>query len=258
MYKKEYKEIVEVAILAGMIMLQANAECYRVENTVGHILSTSHLPTIDVFANTTGLFITLDGPDLAEPITYVKRISKRDTNLMKIHLVNQISRDITSNTITIKDANKALLNIQKNNYTKKKSDIAIIFLVISFVVLFGGDIKTILLAVIAAVVLVITDHLKSYLNLNDFISGTFSTTVVATIIPILTKISGGSDHSLNIVIISALMPVFPGTAFTNGFRDSFKGDYGAGVTKIVEALIIAASLGAGVAIGLFIARGIMS
>ncbi|MGV3061111.1 threonine/serine exporter, partial [Streptococcus hyovaginalis] len=38
--------------------------------------------------------------------------------------------------------------------------------------------------------------------------------------------------------------------------DSFKGDYGEGVAKIVEALTIAASLGVGVDLGLFIAKGV--
>ena len=55
----KYKQLVKVATLAGMIMLESNAESYRVENTVERILSISQLPTVEVFANTTGLFITL-------------------------------------------------------------------------------------------------------------------------------------------------------------------------------------------------------
>lgn len=46
-----------MASLTGIIMLESNAECYRVEQTVSCILNVSQLSTVDVFANTTGLFI---------------------------------------------------------------------------------------------------------------------------------------------------------------------------------------------------------
>ncbi len=60
MEENQYKMLVKVATLAGIIMLESNAESYRVETTVERILSVSQLPIVDVFANTTGLFITLD------------------------------------------------------------------------------------------------------------------------------------------------------------------------------------------------------
>jgi hypothetical protein len=65
-------------------------------------------------------------------------------------------------------------------------------------------------------------------------------------------------HNLDIIIISALMPLFPGTAFTNGIRDTLKGDYVSGLAKIAEALVIAVSLGLGVALGLFVSNGVLS
>ncbi|CRH92591.1 Uncharacterised protein [Chlamydia trachomatis] len=52
-----YKKLVKMASLTGIIMLESNAECYRVEQTVSCILNVSQLSTVDVFANTTGLFI---------------------------------------------------------------------------------------------------------------------------------------------------------------------------------------------------------
>lgn len=258
MFLKDYKYIVEVATFAGLIMLESNAECYRVENTVSRILKISNLPTIDVFANTTGLFITLDGPNLKAPITFVKRIEKRETNLRKIHIVNQISRDITAQTITIEEANRQLHSISKTVYSKRIHSISTVLLVLSFTALFGGNINELFLSFIAAILLLGTYKLKQYFELNDFIFGTVSTLIVATIIPIIIHVIGQSDNSFNVVIISVLMPLFPGTAFTNGFRDTFKGDYGSGVAKIVEALIVAISLGLGVALGLFISKGIVS
>nr|WP_307942465.1 threonine/serine exporter family protein [Streptococcus uberis] len=121
MTEKYNKYVVKVATLAGITMLESNAECYRVENTVSRILQITKQPITEVFANTTGLFITLDGPDFDEPITLIKRITKRDTNLRKIHHVNQISRDLTSNTISIEDAHQKMVTIDQRNYTKKNN-----------------------------------------------------------------------------------------------------------------------------------------
>lgn len=258
MTNKEYKQLVKVATLAGIIMLESNAESYRVENTVERILLVSKLPTLDVFANTTGLFITLDGPDFQEPITYVKRISQRSTHLTKIHDVNQISRDLTNGIITLPDAYQKLKRVNRRTYSSKSTYIATILLVMSFAVLLGGDFYTFLLALIASLLLVATYPIRALLNLNDFIYGIFATMIVAIMMPVVTHFVGASHRSLEIIIISVLMPLFPGTAFTNGFRDSFKGDYGAGIAKIIEALTIAVSLGVGVALGLFIAKGLIA
>lgn len=131
-------------------------------------------------------------------------------------------------------------------------------LVLAFAILLGGQTTEILLSLVAAVLLLFSYRLKDFFQLNDFIFGTVATLIVATLIPLIIHLLGKNNSSFDIVVISVLMPLFPGTAFTNGFRDSFKGDYGAGVSKIVEALIIAISLGVGVALGLFIAKGILS
>ncbi|WP_159592006.1 threonine/serine ThrE exporter family protein [Streptococcus halichoeri] len=256
---KNMKRIVDVAALAGITMLEANAESYRVEDTVDHILELSQQPMTEVFANTTGLFITLDGPDLDNPITVIKRITKRNTNLRHIHMVNQISRDLTSDKVKLDEAYKKLQNIDHHNYSLKITDFSIILLVLSFVILFGGGLSEMLLSLVAAFLMLMSYRIRDLLALNDFIFGVMTTMIVATVIPILIHAKGStSNPSFNIVIISVLMPLFPGTAFTNGFRDSIKGDFGAGVSKIVEALIIAVSLGLGVAIGLSIAKGVIA
>ena len=44
---REYaKKLMDTAMLAGQIMLECNAESYRVEETMNYILSTSHFATL--------------------------------------------------------------------------------------------------------------------------------------------------------------------------------------------------------------------
>ena len=48
------------------------------------------------------------------------------------------------------------------------------------------------------------------------------------------------------------MPLVPGTAFTLAVRDILAGDYVSGTARVMEALIIAASVALGVAFGFFL------
>ncbi|WP_373804604.1 threonine/serine exporter family protein, partial [Jeotgalibaca porci] len=56
--------------------------------------------------------------------------------------------------------------------------------------------------------------------------------------------------SEDIMIISAIMPLLPGTALTNGVRDIFRGDYMSGGAKMLEALLIAIFVAIGIGSGL--------
>ena len=57
--------------------------------------------------------------------------------------------------------------------------------------------------------------------------------------------------SLDVVIISAIMPLVPGVTFTAAIRDTLNGDYSSGVARMAEAVVVAlavASSGVGPAI----------
>ena len=54
---KDYaKKLMDTAILAGQIMLECNAETYRVEETMNYILSTSNFETCEAFAFANAVF----------------------------------------------------------------------------------------------------------------------------------------------------------------------------------------------------------
>lgn len=251
----QYKKIVEVAALAGRIMLESQAESYRIEDTVERILKISQCETTEVFSNTTGLFITLDDPQI-EPITLIRRIRHRGTHLRKIYRVNQISRQLTAGQISIEQAEKALHQVDEAEYSVVHFDIAIFLLVTAFALLLGGSTWDIISAAIASLFVMFGMFAQQSLSINQFLTGALTTALLGFFMPLILSYIP-TPHSLDIIIVSALMPLFPGTAFTNGIRDTLKGDYVSGVAKISEALVIAMSLGTGVAFGLFLANGVL-
>lgn len=236
-------------------MLESQAESYRVEDTVQRILQTSQLETTEAFANTTGLFITLDDPSI-EAITLVRCIKERGTHLRKIYRVNQISRQLTAQEITIDEAFEKLTHVDEAEYTVLHRDISTFLLVIAFAVLLGGSLTDVLISGIAAFIVIVSGWIQKALGMNHLIFCSMATMFLGFFMPIILQLVPGS-HSLDIIIVSALMPLFPGTAFTNGIRDTLKGDYVSGIAKLAEAIVIASSLAIGVALGLSLSNGVI-
>ena len=61
---------------------------------------------------------------------------------------------------------------------------------------------------------------------------------------------GKINLDMDIVIVSAIMPIVPGVAITNAIRDTLQGDYLSGCARILEAFLKAASIALGVGLGM--------
>lgn len=255
--QNQYKKYADVAALAGRIMLESHAESYRVEDTVRRIMQLSGLNITEVVSTTTGLYMTLDdsNPEIT-PITQVRRITERGNHLRKIYHVNNVSRDLAAGVIDIDQAKVRLEFIDDSEYNAYSKDIATILMVMAFVLILGGNWMEMVISIIAGFIVALSRLARELTGMNQFIYGIFATSITAFIIPIVISLT---HHTLSsdIIIISALMPLYPGTAFMNGIRDALKGDYNSGLARIADALVIAVSLAIGVAIGLFFAKGVL-
>lgn len=243
-----YELYMDTAVLAGKIMLESNAETYRVEETVTRILNLTNLQTIDALALTTGLHATLDGPNMT-PITVVKRISSRSTNLGNITRVNDISRRVTDGVITIEEAYEQLQNISGIIYGQWFQSISLIGFVQAIALMYKGGWLELSALLPISILIAIIQYYSNRWQITSFISDMFSSFVIA----LLTYYFGtvmSAPLSQDIMIISAIMPLLPGTAMTNGVRDIFRGDYMSGGAKMLEAFLIATFVAIGIGLGL--------
>ena len=99
-----YKLLMDTAVLAGEIMMSGGAETYRVEDTMEHILKTSKCENIEAFALMTGIVATINGSDLEQPITVVKSVNSRSTNMNNLIKVNSISRKYCGGKLSLEEA----------------------------------------------------------------------------------------------------------------------------------------------------------
>lgn len=242
-----YKLLFKLALLAGDIMLKNGAETYRVEDTMNRILHTSHFDVIESFVTPTGIMATLDDPSI-EMITYVRRVDKRTINLSKVELTNDISRKYCQGQLTIQEAYDALLDVKKRpTYSKRTLFIAYGLVAGFFTIVFEGNFTDGLVATMIGCCLALMDFLFQRYEVNKFFYDIVGGSIIALMAILLTKIIPIGSH-MNIIIIGSIMPLVPGVAFTNAIRDTIEGNLVSGVSRAVEALIVAASIATGVGV----------
>ena len=242
------KKLMDTAILAGQIMLECNAESYRVEETMNYILSTSNFETCEAFAMATGIFATLDD-DCIDSITEIRRVPNRDTYLNRIYKVNAISRQLDLDT-----AYQRLQDLKESEYPQWLKDLALILMCGFYAALFGATPIELVIASVAAIIMPFVYKLDPKLKLGTFVLNLISI-IPATVIIILIQKHFVPDARIGISIVGLIMPAVPGTAITNAIRDTLRGDYNSGAARAIEAFVTALSVAIAVALGLVLAGG---
>lgn len=235
-------EILQVAILAGQIILENGGETYRVEETIWRVCKTFGAEEAESFVTPTGILASIYHE--GETYSLVKRISNRTVDLDKIDLVNDLSRNIKLKKLSVSDFKKELLIIDKNQ--RYSFTISLLFSALaagSFTILFGGNIKDMFAAFLIGLVIRLITIKGSDLDINQFFINSISASVAAFLAIILFKINIASH--LDETIIGSIMLLVPGLSLTNAIRDTIAGDLVSGLTRAAEAFLIAISIAIG-------------
>lgn len=247
-----YKLLFNTALLAGEIMLKNGAEIYRVEDTMNRILKTSGLKTTESFVTPTCIILTLDD-DFIDSITSMKRVTIRGTNLNKISLVNEISRDFCDHKINLNEAFSRLSKV--NKLVAYSNKVIFIFTALSPVFFYMAfyihiTLYEVIVSLICGLTLAMVKHLLSKFSVIRFFNDLICSALIAFLSSLFFSVISMDKSMIEPMIISAIMPLVPGVAITNAIRDTLYGDYLSGLSRAVEAFIVAASIAVGVGLGL--------
>ena len=197
----EYGALMEMAVRAGEIMLASGAEVYRVEDTIHRILKHSGIARADVFVVTTGIVATIADASLP-PLTLVKRVENRATNLNRIYQVNNVSREFCSGKLSVREAQERLDRIANTTlYGFWKKCIGYAATTGFFAVMFGGGSGECLVAAVVGVVLAFVLRAASNLMLNDFCQNALGSFALAVAAYLLRR-GAFLGMSLDLVIIN--------------------------------------------------------
>ena len=191
-----------VAALAGDILLASGAEIFRVEETINRIAHAYGIDSCDPFVLSSGFFLTADS-NSDQNFAWVRHIPLSATRLDRVTAVNQLSREIEHGFYTPEEAYQKLQDIQQ--MPAKRNLCQILASGVGsgcFCYLFGGDPVDCIVAFIAGLLLYVylLCVVKGQLSkIATNISGGMFVTFIAVLIYQL-----GLGHHLSEIIIGSI------------------------------------------------------
>ncbi|MCR5667789.1 MAG: threonine/serine exporter family protein [Lachnospiraceae bacterium] len=249
------KKLMKILLDIGEAMIDSGAEVIRVEDTVSRIGYAYNIKRMDVFVITSCINITMEFPD-GTTLTQVRRFRKMTSiDLSKLERINALSRAVCVNPISLDDLEGAVEMITRRKVREIKLLCGYVLGGAAFAMFFGGNLWD---AVFAGMVGVLVWAFNVYLSpifmnpvvsqfIITFLAG-FSVAVATSFIPLLHQ---------DDVTIGVIMLLVPGVAVTNAIRDILLGDTLSGILRMIEALLLAATLAIGMIFSFWLCTGFM-
>lgn len=238
----------DLAGYAGELLLKNGAEIFRTQDTMHHILNHCGYPNHNIYVISNGIFATVnEGKE--DRCTLVRHVPLGSVHLGMISEINRIVRNLEKDELSPEMTFDALRNLPARIY--KESSLLSLFSsgvgAAAFCYMLGGFPCDIPFAFILGCLL------QLFLMISEQKIPFFLTTLCGSFLVTL-----GSKfftlflptlhfHSL---VIGANIILVPGVAFTTSIRELFNGDYLSGIIHIVNALLTAICIAAGVAMAL--------
>ncbi len=237
--------IVNLAAEAGKIMLQNGGETYRVEQTIGMICQAYNIKDTQSFVSPTAIITSTTSED-GKNSTIIKRITARSIDLNKVAMINDLSRKVQNSPLPFEEFKTELHRISKCPSYSRFLKMAFAGLTTaSFTILFGGGIFDFIVAFLGGMIINRVCALLARFRVNDFFINIIGGTIAGLI--------GLSASSLSpvfhedVIIIGSIMLLVPGLIITNAIRDTIAGDLISGLSRGLEAIVIAGAIAIGTA-----------
>lgn len=243
----EDKEVMELALQAGHVLLENGAEIFRVEETMDRICHHYGVQSGSEFVLSNGIFMTA-GSDRERFFAKVQHIPVSGTHLDKVAAINQLSREIEAGKYTVEEAQRELERIKATPGKRSRTLILASGLgSAAFCCLFGGDAGDTFAALIAGLALYAYVLFFSAKHLSKIV-GNISGGALVTILCGFLYLAGVGKHP-NYMIIGSIMPLIPGVPFTNAIREMADGDYISGSVRMLDAMLVFFCIAIGVGLG---------
>lgn len=236
-------KILHVCTHAGKILLESGAETYRVEETIIRICKSFGVDFAESYVTPTGIMVSIYDEE-KNTKTLITRIKVRSNNLQKIHLVNDLSRDMAVNKYTVCEVEKKLNAIDcEKKYPEYAMLFASAFGAALLTILFGGKFFDCVAAFFIGFGIRVICVTADKLLINSFFSNIIGGGFAAFMAVIFEQF--GLPININHVIIGSIMLLVPGLTITNAIRDTIAGDLLSGLTRAAEAVFVAVSIAIG-------------
>ena len=160
-------------------------------------------------------------------------------------MVNEISREAEQGRLSPEAAGCALEKVRKTpGFSQRTMILAYALAAASFCLLFDGDAVTFAIGVLVQAVQPLFEHIQMGVLLGNFVGGWLTAVAAQMLYGVL------PIYNVNAAIIGGIMPLLSGLAMTTAVRDTMYGDLISGMTRALEAMLLATAVAIGVYTGL--------
>ncbi|MBO4889204.1 MAG: threonine/serine exporter family protein [Firmicutes bacterium] len=254
---KEREDLLHQLLNMGENMLSCGGEVSRVEGTLVRMGYAYGASRMNVFVITSSMVITMSYPD-REEYTQTRRLSDSgSTDFEKLEAYNELSREVCKEPVPVEELRSRIKKTQKDaDPSRLEMYLGCMLAAGAFAIFFdGGILDGIVAGICGLLVRFLQEKIAPYCSgkmiyhvLTAFISG--------LVIGLLGSVIPGIH--LDKILIGDIMLMIPGIAMTSSVRDVFVGDTIAGLLRLVETLLWAAALAAGIMLALTLIRLIPS
>ena len=239
----DMSRIIHIACEAGKIILENGGETYRAEETMTRICSSYNINNSESYVTPTLVMISATN-NYGQIISLIRRVKNRRIDLYKITLVNDLSRTIKINGITLEKIELELDNIKNiKRYNNSMTILASCLAAGFFTLVFGGNYLDFIISFIIGAIIKLVIIFLSRLNTGDFFINIVGGAISASI-ALISSYFIPTVH-VNTILIGSIMLLVPGITIVNAIRDTISGDLISGMSRTLEAFIVAVAIAIG-------------
>lgn len=244
------KQLTDIALGVGRIILQSGGTTNRVELMMRKVCTGFGFPEPESYVTPTGIFISVKDMD-GTVSTSIMRIDNRRIDLGKITRVSRLVNCLTDSKCP-EYAYKQRVNEFKTELDKIDTEEAWPNWLNNFCggatsgffcLLFGGSWAEFGVAFLIGIIVSFGLKYLARLSFNNFLLNA----IAAALIVVLAKTIDTWIPFIRLdnIIIGGIMLLVPGLSITNAIRDTMSGDLVSGTARAVEALFITTGIVAG-------------
>jgi uncharacterized membrane protein YjjP (DUF1212 family) len=239
-------DVLELAADSGQLILENGGETYRVEETMITIGKAFGMAEVGSFATPTGIIASVTGKD-GRTAAQVRRVRKRTINIEVITQLNDLSHQLAAGRVGFKQMKAEVERIARLPIVRPLP--ALLWGGVSagfFTLLFGGGVQDALVSFFIGCIIKLLMMAIPTQKVGGFFMNILGGGLAALLALISVHI--GLGMNLDKIIIGSIMLLVPGLIMVNAIRDTIAGDLVAGVSRGVEAIIVAVAISIGTGI----------
>ncbi len=249
--RETLRDVIDLALWAGQLLMQYGAETERVEETV-HLLGTSlGAHWLDILVSPNAIIITtISGEEFR---TKVRRVVSLGVNMSVLAEVNSLSRMVSHGQLDRFAVRAELVRISsmRHHYNRWLIVLTVGLACAAFSRLFGGDLPVFLVTFVASAAAMFVRQQLVRHHFNPLLIVIVTAFVAGVLASLATVFRLGERPEL--ALASSVLLLVPGVHLINAFEDLLKGHMVTGIVRGITGALISVSI----ALGLLLAMRLM-